>query len=200
PELADANEMRSLEIGERKRAEEQALETEERYRNLIERMPAVAYIWEVGPIAARSIDQGYISPQVESLLGFTPAEWYAHPGFWLERIHPHDRVRVLEASLHSGSTGDAFTEEYRYLAKDGRVVWVLDQATLLTRDRVGQPFMFQGVMLDITARKDAETKAAEAEARYRMLAEQGPIVAYMWDMAPAGGQGPFTYVSPQVEQ
>jgi PAS domain S-box-containing protein len=90
--------------------------------------------------------------------------------------------------------------EYRYLAKDGRVVWVLDQARLIARDRHGRPKLFQGVVLDITARKEAEAKAEDAEARYRQLVEGGSVIAYVLGRAEPGEPRPLTYISPQIER
>jgi PAS domain S-box-containing protein len=119
--------------------------------------------------------------------------------FWIERLHPHDRERVLDAWAVSKSTGDPFSEEFRFLAKDGRIVWVLDQTALLSRDEDGRPQQFQGVMLDITARKEAEAAALDAEARYQALASQGPVMAYIWERDPNAG-GRHRYVSPQVER
>ena len=65
----------------------------------------------------------------------------------------------------SAQTGAPFFMEYRFLANDGSVVWVLDHATLITRNDAGDPGSFQGMMLDITARKEAERKAEAAEDR-----------------------------------
>ena len=56
--------------------------------------------------------------------------------------------------------------------------WVWDRATLRTRDERGRPRLFQGVLLDITARKEAETKASEAEAWFKRLTEENPGI--MW--------------------
>jgi PAS domain S-box-containing protein len=91
--------------------------------------------------------------------------------------------------------------EYRYLAKDGRVVWVLDRASLLSRDDAGLPAIFQGVMLDITARKRAEAKAAEAEERFREVAEAAPAITYVFELD-QDDPDPLTlhYLSPQVAE
>jgi PAS domain S-box-containing protein len=93
-------------------------------------------------------------------------------------------------------TGEPFTAEYRYLAKDGHIVWVLDRATLRARDSRGFPAHFQGVMLDITARKEAEAKAEAAEERYRQLAERGPMASYVFRVGP---ELAVEYVSPQID-
>ncbi len=175
-ELGEANEMMSLEIGERKRAEEQLRQAEERYRLLVERLPAVLYIWDT--TERDDVSDHYTSPMIEQLVGFTRAEWLSSADFWINRVHPHDRDRVLTQVMRCESTGEPFDDEYRILHKDGHVVWVYDRGTLLSRDAAGHPRLFQGFLVDITARKGAEAKAQEAEERYRVLAEEGPVMAY----------------------
>jgi PAS domain S-box-containing protein len=175
-ELADANEMMSLEIGERKRVEEQLRQAEERYRTLVERLPAVVYIWDVSE--RNGLTEHYTSPMIEDLVGFTRAEWLSNPDFWVDRIHPHDRQRVMAQVMACETNGEPFSDEYRLLAKDGHIVWVQDRATLLTRDHQGRPHLFQGFLVDISERKEAEQKALAAEERYRLLAEDGPVMAY----------------------
>ncbi|HSL11018.1 MAG TPA: PAS domain-containing protein, partial [Actinomycetota bacterium] len=199
-QLADANELMSLEIGERRRAELELREAEERYRRLVEDIPAVVYIWQVIESPDGS-DAGYISPQIEQLTGFTRAEWTADREFWISRLHPHDRDDVLAAMERAARTGEPFHVEFRYLAKDGRVVWVLDRSTLLTRNDAGEPFIFQGVVLDITARKAAEAKAAAAEARFRELADTAPVITYVFDVDHEDPRRTsLDYVSPQIAE
>jgi adenylate cyclase len=187
-EIEEVNEMMSLEIGERRRIETELRETQDRYRQLVEDLPGVVYSWTplqdeptVESGSDLALPASYISPQIEGILGYTVAEW-ARSGFWKERLHPHDRERVLALMDHSERTGESVEAEYRYLAKDGHMVWVLDHATLRSRDTRGRPQLFYGVLLDITARKQAEEKAADAEVRYRLLAEEGPIVPYIYEL------------------
>jgi PAS domain S-box-containing protein len=191
----------TLEIGERRRAERELRETEERYRHLVEELPAVIYTWQVRP-SKDGTEHWYISPQLEQLIGFTPTE-FLDGGWdtWYERVHPHDRDRVYEVAMRCARTGDAFEEEYRFLDRDGRVVWVLDSATLMQRDAAGRPFIYQGVMLDIGARKLAEDKAAAAESRFRELVESGPTMAYAYEIV---SRDPFSiridHVSPRIAE
>ena len=199
-ELAEANEMMALEIGERQRIQTELSDAHERYRKLVEDVPAVVYIWHVGPTASTD-PRAYTSPRVEQMLGYTPEEW-EQPTLWEERVHPHDRERVLAAARRSETTGEPFEQEYRILAKDGRLVWVLDHATLLTRDRHGEPELFQGVLLDITSRKAAERKAREAEERLRTLAETDPAASYVYELE-WGGPEPVVrsiYTSPNISK
>jgi PAS domain S-box-containing protein len=197
-ELREANELMTLEIGERRRMETELRQVEERHRELIENMPGIAYIWDVGPgDGLRSFS--YVSPRVQDVLGFPPDGWRASA-----RIHPHDQAPVAEAVERSARTGEAFLMEYRFLAKDGGVVWVLDHASLISRTDAGGPSSFQGVMLDITARKDAETKAEAAEDRFRSLTERGPVVAYSYEIQHGEEEAlpsvRVTYISPQAAE
>jgi PAS domain S-box-containing protein len=157
------------------------------------------YIGQVGDVTVDP--QYYTSPRIEKMLGFTAEEW-GSTELWIDRLHPHDRERVLEAVARSETTGEPFGQEYRLLAKDGRVVWVFDHATLLSRDAGGRPLLFQGVLMDMTERRRAEELAARAEQRYRELAEEGPVVFYVYDYDPDREQHEritLDYVSPQIE-
>jgi len=198
-ELADANELLSLEVAERRRAERDAFDARERYRLLVEHMPAVAYIWHNSPDpGAEPEPKWYVSPRIEDVMGYTPAEWLQGTE-WDGRIHPHDREAVVDAMLRSEATGEPFEMEFRYLAKDGHVVWVDDRAVLLSRDADGEPELFQGVMIDITARKEAERQAAEVTERFRELTERGPVITYAFEIE--GGDAStlrVSYVSPQM--
>jgi PAS domain S-box-containing protein len=202
-ELAEANEMMSLEIGERRRVEDELRRAEERYRRLAEHLPVAVYIWQVESEEADrqgETSQTYISPQIEQIVGFTPEEWLSSDDFWATRLHPHDRERVLTTTDQVQAVGDPFNLEFRYLAKDGRVVWVLDQATLLERNDQGLPKIYQGALIDITARKEAEAKALEAEQRYLALAEEARVIVVQYEIPPGGAHSPaILYVGRGVE-
>jgi len=202
-ELEEANEMMALEIAERRRAEDELRATERKHRMMAEQIPAVTYVWHVDQ-EADQID--YTSPQIERLLGYTPEEW-GTADLWLSRLHPDDRTRVMADTLRSQTTGESFSAEARYLAKDGRIVWVLDEAVLLERDGAGRPKTFHGVLVDITARKEAEasaraaeSKATIAEARYRTLVEQIPAMTFIEMRSPDKPRSiHLTFASPQTE-
>ena len=114
-ELEEANELMTLEIGERRRAESELRAAEQRYRALAEQIPAVTYVWEVNrPEGAQPRD--YTSPRIEQLVGFVAEEWQDPIDFWMTRLHPNDRHAVLAATIRSEITGPL--AEYRYLHKE----------------------------------------------------------------------------------
>ncbi len=199
-ELEEANALMSLEIGERRRAERELRDSEQRYRILAEQIPAVTYVWEVdhGDGTNPEEPRYYTSPRIEQLLGFTVEECHFTREFWVSRLHPDDRTRIVAAFMRSASTGEPYQLEYRFLHKNGDVVWVVDQATLLRRDDRGRPDLFQGVLIDVTTLREAEASALANELRYRSLAEQVPAVTYVIQLEPGEDAGRVTFLSPQV--
>ena len=155
----------AVDITDRVRAEENLREAEQRYRTLVEQIPAVTYI----DLADDSDTSLYTSPQIEQMLGYTPEEWLENK-LWPKRLHPDDRERVLAADERFEAGGEPFSEEYRLFAEDGSVVWVLEEAVLV-RDEAGEPLYWQGVIFDITRRKEAEEQLRLSEAELRALFE-----------------------------
>jgi PAS domain S-box-containing protein len=138
------------ELKDRLSMEIQLRDAETRYRNLVEKIPVVIYIAEPGDTGRWQ----YVSPQIFALTGYTPEEWTTGAHLWYSRIHPEDRLRVLQDEKNALGTGTMPQLEYRFLTRDGRYIWIYDES-LLTLDS-DQRGMVQGFMLDITARKSAE--------------------------------------------
>jgi PAS domain S-box-containing protein len=159
---ATAQEERERQHAERLRAEHALEEAELRYRTLVEHLPLVTYI---SP-ADESVGNLYVSPQVETMLGYPAEEWIENPNLLHQAVHPDDLERVLADAARLRETGEAQRSEYRYVAADGRVVWVLDE-TILVRDEAGTPLWVQGFLVDITESKVAE----ETRARLASIVE-----------------------------
>jgi diguanylate cyclase (GGDEF)-like protein/PAS domain S-box-containing protein len=140
---------------EREVAEREGRAAERRFRTMIEQLPAISYVDALRDDAPTV----YISPQVEAILGYTPEEWVGDDGMWPRVLHPDDRSRAMAENARHNETGEAFALEYRVIAKDGRVVWLRDEAVLVRDDR-GQPLHSQGVMMDISERRRAEEQVA----------------------------------------
>ena len=169
-------------ITDRARTEEALRQSEERYRDLVERVPAVVYVADPGPHGVWN----YVSPQIERMLGYTPEEWLAEPDLWRQRIHPEDRDRVLAGedevwrrALEAGRPSQlpVLATEYRMLSKSGQEVWVRDEAFVVPDDH-GLPLTLRGLLLDITDRKRAEEALQVSEERYRTLFNGVPIGLY----------------------
>jgi formate hydrogenlyase transcriptional activator len=147
--------------------EGQSYRAEARYRTLVEQLPAVTFM---APLDG-ALAELYVSPQIEKLLGFSVQEWLGDPFLWYRQIHPDDRVRWAEEFACTCFSGERFRADYRFLARDGRVVWVHAEAKLVT-DENGVPLFLHGVAFDITERKQAEAAATAAYEEIKRLKDQ----------------------------
>jgi PAS domain S-box-containing protein len=117
-----------------------------------------------------STEDYYISPQVEGLLGYPAASW-SRPEFWASLLHPQDRDRSLGASQHSIQTGEPFSDEYRLRSRDGRWVWILDEATL-AEDLGARRTFWQGVWVDISNLRRSQDALRESLGAQAQLSEE----------------------------
>ncbi len=140
---------------ESRREYERLRESEARFRSLIEQVPALTYIWDLRP-APGEAPHIYTSPQSFNIFGFGAEEWEEDPDLWERQLHPDDRTIAVAATERSEETGEPFSLDYRMLAKDGRTVWVHDEGVVTEHDANGRPKIMQGVLIDITLRKDLE--------------------------------------------
>jgi PAS domain S-box-containing protein len=146
-----------------------------RYRRLIENLPLVTYIDEVGPTGTTY----YISPRFEQLIGVSSDEYAAMS--WeefFELVHPDDRDLLAEPYAPLGREGDSWVREYRMLARDGRTVWFRDVAAGESILEDGT-YVVSGFMIDITEQREAESALRASETLNRRVltnAEHGIVV------------------------
>jgi len=140
-----------LDITELRGAREALQEAELLYRTLVEETSVVIYrdtAVEGGPSL-------FISPQIENLIGYSPAEFSTQPDFWQSLLHPDDKEMVFDVIDQILATGKSITCEYRLKSKSGNWVWLRDEAALV-KDKNGKPRYIQGVYVDITKQKVME--------------------------------------------
>lgn len=134
----------AIDASKRRAAEHALVESEARFRTLVEHLPICTYINMLGfPIRTT-----YISPYVEQLLGYPAERWLREDGFWVTLLHPDDREAALEAATRTHVTGEPFRHTYRMLHKDGHVVTLLDE-TLPISDEQGRALFLQGFLLNV---------------------------------------------------
>ena len=123
------------------------------YRSVVDRVPGAVYVADVGMDGRWH----YVSPSITEILGYTPEEWLDDPDLWEQRLHPGDHERMLVAERTSAEPSYSGSRwEYRLIARDGREVWVLDDEEVISRDADGRPVTVQGILVDISDRKNLE--------------------------------------------
>jgi two-component system cell cycle sensor histidine kinase/response regulator CckA len=145
----------SHDISQRVSEQRARAEVEIKYRTLIEQVAAISYIAEIG-VEGQWL---YVSPQVETMLGYSPEEWLAGSRHWVGHVPPEDHPIVLSAEERS-ARGEPFQAEYRITRKDGETIWVSDSAVVV-RGSDSHPVM-EGLIVDITDRKLLEDQLQQA--------------------------------------
>ena len=143
----------TIDITEQKRTEEALRDAELLYRTLVEQTSVALY-------RDSAVDGGasiFITPQIETMIGYSQEEFTSQPDFWQSLLHPEDRQMVLDVNVRIIETGESITCEYRMRSKDGRWIWLRDEASLIT-DWDGKPIYIQGVYIDITNQKQMEAQ------------------------------------------
>lgn len=164
-------------ITERKQAENALQASETKFRRLVEYLPTVIYM---NP-ADDASSMNYVSPQIQSLIGYTSEEWLTDSTLWMKALHPEDIEHVLAQTSHTDHQSEPFDLEYRMTHRDGQLVWVHDQA-ILVNDREGKHHYWQGIMLDITVRKQAEEKIQQQLEHLIALSAVDRIIASNFDL------------------
>jgi diguanylate cyclase (GGDEF)-like protein/PAS domain S-box-containing protein len=138
------------------------------FQRLVERLPVIVYTAELG-------ERGrwrYVSPQVEEILGFRPEEFVSDPGLWASLLHPEDRQRVLAVETEENlGKRDTTPVEYRIHNREGKVVWINDEA-VLEADEDGVP-VWHGVIYDVSERKQTEGELQRALSQQAVVARLG---------------------------
>lgn len=128
-------------------------DAERRIRTLIEGLPSVTYRAELGTRGKWL----FISRQIEDLLGLSPEECRADPGWWERQVHPDDLDRVMAEEDRCAAERAALDVEYRIQHNDGRELWVRDRASIGMSSEEGVTVV-EGLLADITTEKEAELK------------------------------------------
>jgi len=123
-------------------------ETENRLKSLVEHIPAIVYLCDFDP-PYHSI---YVSPQIETMLGYSPSEWLNDPDFWMKIIHPDDVTPPKGLKDEAARNKGVISAEYRIRDRDGAYRWMREEAVLV-RDPAGAPIGWHGVFIEATGMK-----------------------------------------------
>ncbi len=152
---------------ERERAEEALLESEDRYKYLLESV--TDYIYTVIVRNGQEIETMH-RPGCIAITGYEPHEYKADPNLWYRMVHEEDRDAVTNHIANLLSKQEVLPFEHRIIHKNGSVRWVKN--TPVPRfDEQGNLVAYDGLVSEITERKQAEEALRESEEKYRLVVQ-----------------------------
>jgi PAS domain S-box-containing protein len=176
-----------IDISERKRAEQKLRDSEENFRRLVETTSAV--LWQADVETWQFI---YVGPQAIRLLGYPLEQWY-EKDFWVSHVHPDDRERAVNTCMRMSKSAEDFDFEYRMIRASGEVVWIHDVVNCQHHD--GTAVQLRGLMLDISARKQAEDAVRSERQFLRQVIDIDPNFIFAKDR-----EGRFTLANKAVAE
>ncbi len=158
-------------IHDQKIQEMRLRESEQRYRNLVDHLPAVVYRCAIDA----SWTMEYLSPKFADLTGYSPSELvYNQLHSYAGITHPKDSDRV-DCSIHEAlAKGLAFSFGYRILCADGSERWVHEYGQGVY-DVTGKAYAIEGIIVDETERIQSEEALRESEHRWRAVFENAQV-------------------------
>jgi PAS domain S-box-containing protein len=165
----------SQDVTEQRAAQRALAVGSRRLRALVEQVPAIVYTAGLGADAPWD----YVSPQIETMLGYSADEWMADRSLWFSALHPDDRERVLDEESVATEPGRQVSSEYRLRTRGGDWVWVRDQMTAI-EDEHGE-LRLQGVLLDITEAREAREALADKHGQLQAIIDNSPLIVFAKD-------------------
>lgn len=162
-------------ISRRRQAEHALVVAQQRFHDIVNATDGI--VWEAD---AETLVTTFVSQQAERLLGYTAKDWL-QPGFVFDHVHAEDREWVADYVASCARFPKPFELEYRFIAQDGRTVWLHDMTTVVAEN--GAPRWLRGITVDVTRRRQIEerlvdlaesleAKVIERTAELRKLAAQ----------------------------
>jgi len=157
---------KTRELQQECRLQEKTLQDLEVARVIIEKSPVILFRRLPGD-DPRVV---YVSENI-TRYGYRPEDFTSGRLRFTDIVHPEDRPRVLrEIRYYEENDVDTYTQNLRFITKDGETRWVEDQ-TSVVRDEKGRKCYYQGVVVDVTLRRQAEERQREIEVKFRRIVE-----------------------------
>ncbi len=170
----------AIDVTARKQAEEALRQSEERFRRIAANFPgAMIYQFILRPDGSSALP--YVSPGCRELCELEPEEIQRDSALIMNMVHPEDRAAHAESIALSAQTLSLWRWEFRFVTQSGAIKWV--QGASRPERQANGDILWDGLLIDITARKQAEEALRQSEQFNASLIAQSPlgIVTYTPD-------------------
>jgi PAS domain S-box-containing protein len=177
-ELSEALKLLQTEIAERQEAEQELTESESRFQKLAANLPGVIYQFLLGSDGSFSFP--YMSPASRQIFESEPEYVMQNPAFVIDVIHSEDRQNYDESVIISAQTLQPFQWEGRMILPSGKIRWF--QIISRPEAKENGDILWDGIITDITDRKQAELALQESNQFIQKIADATPGVLYLYDL------------------
>jgi len=178
----------NADVTDRKRAEETLRESQARLDLALQSAEMGAWCWDIPE------DRRYFDAHTCRLLGITEEEFKGTAEEFFSRVHPDDREGMKTALEQTIRENVPYQPEYRVVWPDGSIHVIAARGRLI-RDNTGKPWKINGIIWDITKRKEAEESLKRSEVRFRSLIQNASDIIRILD-----ADGIISYDSPSSER
>jgi PAS domain S-box-containing protein len=165
----------SRDISERRKTERALRETEDRLQNISANLPGMVYQRVLRPDG--SVEFPYLSDGIIDVLGIDARSAMDDPSQIIDIIHLEDRARYFDAVAQSAKTLEQLDIVFRIIQPSGAERWV--RGISRPQKREDGAIVWDALMFDISARKQAEFALRDSEERYRRFLEGSPDAIYV---------------------
>lgn len=158
-------------ISQQLQAEEALRQSEEKYRLLVNQIPAVVF----KGYADGRVE--FFDRKIEALTGYKKEDFDSGRRKWTDLILPEDRPRFRKAILEALKGDGSYVREYRIRKRDRGILWIQGRGQIFC-DETGRIDFISGVFFDISERKAVEEALRQSEEKYRLLVNQIPAVVF----------------------
>lgn len=155
-------------ITERKKKEQKLKKQSKRLNNILGNIKDI--VWS---ISWPDLEVQFISKAVEDIVGYTVEEFKRKHRLIQKITHPEDKA-VNERAIKKLKEQGSVEREFRVICKDGDVIWIQDKSELVY-DENNKPIRAEGVMREITEKKEAEEKIRYSRKRYQTIFDFAPL-------------------------
>ncbi|MFW6264290.1 MAG: EAL domain-containing protein [Cyanobacteriota bacterium] len=178
------------ELAERHRVEIALRESQARFQKMADNVPGVIFGYRLRPDG--SDEYTYISSGFREMYGFEPDSALKDSRVVWNMTHPDDLEHLKQSVITSYQTLQTWQCVYRVILPSGELKWI--QGISRPTQQSNGDVIWDGLIIDISERKQAEAALQESESRYRLLAENMKDLVCLHDV-----DGRYLYVSPSCE-
>ncbi|MBI1372431.1 MAG: response regulator [Phycisphaera sp.] len=180
------------EAAERRVAQEALTGSERQYRTLVDNIPGAVYRCDLD----EEWTMRYLSDRIEQITGYPASDFVSNRVRSFESvIHPDDTDRVDRIVREHVDRDEPYSMEYRIVHADGSIRWVGESGQAIHDDLTGEVGWLDGVIMDITAQKQALADRTRSEQQLKAIIDFMPAVVYIKSLDHG-----FTLVNRQFER